>query len=95
MPKIFNVAVDRVVCHWISLTVEDKSTTHEGLGMEVGRCTGVFYADDSMIVSKDPEWIQGAINLLIGLFRRVNLVTNVVKSKTMTCQLGEICTGVS
>ena len=54
MPKLFNVAVDRVVCHWISLTVENKYATHEGIGMPVGQCMGVFYADDVMVVSKDP-----------------------------------------
>ena len=53
-PKIYNMAVESVVHHWISLTVEDDSATHEGLGMEVGRCIRTFDADDGMIVLRDP-----------------------------------------
>ena len=79
----------------MSLTMEDESATHEGLGMAVGRCMGVFYADDSMISSKVPECIQEEINVLTGLFRRGRIMSNVEKSKTMTCQPGVICTGMS
>ena len=34
---IFNVEVYRVVLRCMSLTVEEESTTHEGLGMVVGQ----------------------------------------------------------
>ena len=50
----------------------------------MGRSMGVFYADNGFIVFQDPEWIQGAVNVLIGLFYRVRLVANVAKNKTMT-----------
>ena len=56
---------------------------------------GVFYTDYGLIVSRAPEWIQGAVNVLIGLFRRVVLMDNVAKSKTMYFHPGEICTGMS
>ena len=36
-PTLFNVAVESVVRHWMSLTVEEESTTHEGLWMAIGR----------------------------------------------------------
>ena len=36
--KLLNMAIDSMVRHWISPTVEDKSTTNDGLGMAVGRC---------------------------------------------------------
>ena len=49
MPTLFNVSVDSVVRHLISLTVEENSATHDRLGIAVGRYMGVFYADDSMI----------------------------------------------
>ena len=92
---IFNVLLNRVVCHWISLTVEDEQGTHEELGMVAGRCMGVFNADDGMLGSRYPEWLQGAINVLIRLFRRVRLMVNVAKSKNMTCQPGAIHMGIS
>ena len=56
---------------------------------------GVFYEYAGMIILRDPEWIQGSINALIGLFSRVGLMDNVEKSNTMTCHPGAIFTGVS
>ena len=29
------------------------------------RCIGVFYADDGIIRSQDPEWLHGVLNLII------------------------------
>ena len=84
-----------MVHHWLSLTVEDDSSTHDGPGMVVGMCMGVFYVDDNMIISMDPEWIQGSINVIFGLLRRVSLMDNVEKYKTTTFHTGEILTGIS
>ena len=92
---LFNVAVGSVVQHWFSLTEEVKYATNDGLGMAVGRSMGIFYADDSLIGSQDPEWLQGAINVLIGILHRVSLMPNIVNSNTMTCQPVDICTGMS
>ena len=75
--------------------MEDESAKHEVLGMTIGRCIGLFYADDGMIGSRYPEWFQEAINVIIELFRRVGLMSNVAKSKIMTCQTGAICMGMS
>ena len=55
---------------------------------------GVFYVNDSMIRSRDPEWLQGDTNVLIGLFIRFGLMANVANSNTMTCQLGCIFAGM-
>ena len=55
---------------------------------------GIFYADDGMIVSRYPGWLQGAIKFLIGIFRRVEIMANVEKSKTMTCHPGDIFAGM-
>ena len=93
-PTIFNVAVEIVVSNWLSLTFEDNSATHDIPGMEVGRWMGVFYVDGGVIISRDPEWLQGVINVLIVLIRRVSLMSNAGKYKTMTCQTGVICTGI-
>ena len=45
----------------------------------------MFYADDSMISSLDPVWLQGAFNALVGLFDRVGLQTNVGNTIGMVC----------
>ena len=55
----------------------------------------MLYVDDVIIISKDLEWLQGSLNVLIGLFRRVRLMTNVANSSTMICQTELIHTGMS
>ena len=45
----------------------------------------MFYADDGMVASSDPAWLQGAFNALVGLFDRVGLQTNVRKTVGMVC----------
>ena len=53
-PTILNVEVYSVVRHWVSLTVEDYSITHESIGMTVGPCISVFYDNYGMIGSIYP-----------------------------------------
>ena len=39
------MAVDSMVCHWLSMKVEDDAVIHNGLGHVVGLILGVFYED--------------------------------------------------
>ena len=40
---------------------------------------GVFYADNCLLGLWDPEWIQGPLNILIGLFHWIDLMDNIAK----------------
>ena len=51
--------------------------------------------NDGLIGLRDTEWLQGDINIILGLFLRIGLMANVFKFKTKTCQPGEICLGMS
>ena len=82
--------VDIVVRHWMYMTVEDESVIHNGLGHVVMWILGIFYSDDGLLGFHDPEWLQGVLNVLIGLLRRIGLMGNFAKSKMMTCQSGAI-----
>ena len=44
-----------------------------------------FYADDRMVASKDPVWLQSAFVMLRGLFDRMGLRTNIRKIVGMVC----------
>ena len=79
-PTLFNVEVERVVRHWMSVTVEDDVVIQNRLGHVVGRSFGVFYADNDILSLQDPAWLQGSLNILIGLFHRIGLMYNVAKS---------------
>ena len=72
------------------MTVGYDAFIHNGLGHVVGKSVVVFYEDDGIIGYQDLEWLHGALNVLIGLFRRIGLMDNVAKSKMMMCQTGTI-----
>ena len=45
----------------------------------------LFYADDGMIVSSDPAWLQSAFAALVAIFDRLGLMKNVGKTVRMVC----------
>ena len=55
---------------------EYELVSHERLVLAVGRCLGLICADEGMMVLRDPEWLQGALNMPIGLFRKYRLLVN-------------------
>ena len=83
-PTIFNVVVDVVVQHWIDRIVNETEEKGE-TGREGRHQSAFFYADDGMVVSSDPAWLQGTFSALIAIFNRVGLRTNVGKTVSMAC----------
>ena len=84
-PTIFNVVVDAVVRHWLQLATQEAERRGER-GRERRHQAALFYADDGMIASSDPRWLQWAFTVLVGLFDRVGLRTNQQKTVSMTCR---------
>ena len=84
-PTIFNVVVDAVVRHWV--TVMTAGVEERGECEKEGRHQAdLFYADDVIVASSDPCWLQGAFKTLDVLFDRVGLRTNVRKTVGMICR---------
>ena len=90
MSTHFNLIVYNVVHNWLALTVYDPLVSQEGLRLTVGWCLGIFYTNDDVVGLQDTEWLQGSLNVIIGLFHHNRLLANVVKEKEMTCQTGTI-----
>ena len=85
-PTIFNVVVDAFVRNWVNGLVDEAEAEAKGeTGREGRHQSAVFYADDGMVVSSDPAWLQGAFNALIAIFHRVGLLANVGKTVSMVC----------
>ena len=84
-PTIFNVVVDAVVRHWVTLAMEEADKQGER-GREGRHQASLFYADDGMVALSDPRWLQWAFSMLVGLFDRVGLNTNTGKTVSMTCR---------
>ena len=57
-PTIFNVVVYAVVHFCISL-VAGGAEGQDGWGRDVVHCANLFYADDELVASTDPVWLQG------------------------------------
>ena len=74
-----------MVRHWVTLAVEEAEKRGER-GKEGRHQAALFYADDGMVASSDPRWLQWAFNALVGLFERVGLHTNVGKTVSMKCR---------
>ena len=55
----------------------------------------LFYADDGYIASTDEVILQESMDILVELFERVGLRTNVSKTKAKTCVDGKIRTRLS
>ena len=67
---IFNVVMNVVVRHWVHGVVEEAEARGER-GREGRNQATMLYADDGIVASSDPAWLQGAFNALVGLFDRV------------------------
>ena len=57
-PTIFNVVVDAVLRHWVTVMLERAEEQGER-GQEGRHQAALFYADDGMVASLYPRWIQG------------------------------------
>ena len=84
-PTIFNVVVDAVVRHWLTIAVTEAEKRRER-GREGRHQAALFYADDGMLASSDPHWLQGDFTQLVGLFDRVGLKKNCKKTVSVTCR---------
>ena len=81
-PTIFNVVVDAVVCHWVKMALAEAEKRGER-GNEGRNQAALFYADDGMVASSDPCWIQWAFDTVVSLFESVGLRTNFGKTVSM------------
>ena len=68
-PTIFNVVVDAVVRQWLRLATQEAERWGER-GRERRHQAALFYADNGMIASTDPRWLQWAFTILVGFFDR-------------------------
>ena len=48
----------------------------------------IFYVDDPYLASRDAEFLQQALDNVVGLFARVGLQTNTIKTQAMICTPG-------
>ena len=72
------------------MTALEEEAAKSGVGKEIRNFLVVFYAEDDVITLRDPAQLQRAMDMLIGIFERVGLQTNIQKTKAMVCVSGQI-----
>ena len=60
-----------------------------------GWSLGVSYMYAELLGYRYPEWLQGDLNILIGMFWCIVLVDKFTKSNTISCQTVSIISGMS
>jgi len=88
--KLFNVLVDAVVREWLRLLRDELVMEEEELDKMMETLFAIFYVDDAYIASRDPVFLQRAINGLVSAFERVDLETNIKKTQAISCTPGTI-----
>jgi len=90
--KFFNILVDAVACEWFRELREGGDYEEWELDDLMSTFFAIFYVDDVYLTSRDAEFLQRALDLLVSLFERVGLETNTSKMQTMICTPGRIRT---
>ena len=79
------MVVDAVVYHWVMMAMDETEKRGER-GNEGRHQAALFYADDGMVASSDPRWLQWEFYTLVSLFESVVLQTNVGKTVRTICR---------
>ena len=66
-PTIFNLVVDTMVQHRLAVTVE-RAGRQDGCMQDGQHQSSLFYTDYGMVTPSDPGWVQGDLNILVGVF---------------------------
>jgi hypothetical protein len=83
--KLFNILVDAFAREWVWQLREESELEEAVITELMAAFFAIFYVDDAYLASRDPEFLQRALDILVDLFARVGLETNVKKTQTMIC----------
>jgi hypothetical protein len=90
--KLFNILVDMVARERVRLLWDESELEEGAIDQLLATFFVIFYVDDAYLASRDPEFLQRALDILVKLFARVGLKTNVKKTQMMICTPGRIRT---
>ena len=72
------MVVDAVICHWVTL-MEREEVGPDGFCWAVQWLATLFYANNGLLASPRPNWLQEALDIFSFFFDRVGLQTNAKK----------------
>ena len=83
-PTTFNLMVGAVIREWLRQLMSAESTEAGITKENIRLLMACFYADDGLVMSRGPEVLQRAFDILTGLFDQVGLRTNVKKTEVIS-----------
>ena len=84
-PMIFNVVVDSVVRHWMTVVMPTEAGVG-GLGLTIIDLEAYLYSDDGIVASTQMERLKRVFDILTCLFGQVGLRKNTVNTVVVVCQ---------
>jgi hypothetical protein len=88
--KLFNVLVDAVAREWLRELREGSALKPDKIDHLMATFFAIFYVNDAYLASCNPEFLQRALNVIVGHFSRIGLEINAQKTQTMICTPGRI-----
>jgi hypothetical protein len=85
---MFNLCVDAVIREWLCQTLGKEAA--QGRFEEASREIVACFVDDGLVGTRNPVWLQSALQVLVILFESIGLRTNPDKTKVMMCIPGKI-----
>ena len=91
-PTIFNVVLDAVLRHWITVAetkeniVDLGAAETEGFGRDMQKLSAQLYSDGGFQVLTQAACLQSDFDTMKELFNRVGILTNLAKMVSMSCQ---------
>ena len=68
---MFNVCVDAVIREWLHWTLSKEAA--QRIFEEASREFVAFFVDNGLVGSRDPIWLQSALQILVILFESIGL----------------------
>ena len=90
--KLFIILVDVVAREWLRILRDESELEEEAIELLLATFFAILYVDDVYLASRDPDFLQRALDVLVDLFVQVGLETSVKKTQTMICTPGRIHT---
>ncbi len=88
--KLFNIVVNAVVWEWMRLMRVMIDYAEGDLTKCIAGLFAVFYVYNSYIASRNAEFLQEALVILVETFKHIGLATNTKKTQAMICTPGKI-----
>jgi hypothetical protein len=88
--KLFNVLIDAVAREWLWELQEGSTLESDEINRLMATFFAIFYVNDAYLVSRDPDFLQRVLDVIVSLFACVGLKTNAQKMQAMICTPGRI-----